>query len=98
MAVSESLLRREAVENAVADLRLEGLAPTAEGSARLGGWQRPHIAFTKDTEYADFPLEEIAVFRHQGNPVAERVLINTKPTLASPPGTGFCPSSRPADQ
>jgi len=33
MAVSESLLRREAVENAVADLRLEGLAPTAE--ARL---------------------------------------------------------------
>jgi Antitoxin VbhA len=29
-AVSESLLRREAVENAVADLRLEGLAPTAD--------------------------------------------------------------------
>jgi len=33
IAVSESLLRREAVENAVADLRLEGLAPTAD--ARL---------------------------------------------------------------
>ena len=30
IAVSESLLRREAVENAVADLRLEGLAPTYE--------------------------------------------------------------------
>jgi hypothetical protein len=30
IAVSESLLRREAVENAVADLRLEGLAPTAD--------------------------------------------------------------------
>lgn len=27
---SECLLRREAVENAVADLRLEGLAPTAD--------------------------------------------------------------------
>ena len=33
IAVSESLLRREAVENAVADLRLEGLAPTND--ARL---------------------------------------------------------------
>jgi hypothetical protein len=33
IAVSESLLRREAVENAVADLRLEGLAPAAD--ARL---------------------------------------------------------------
>ena len=33
IAVSESLLRREAVENAVADLRLEGLAPTVD--ARL---------------------------------------------------------------
>jgi len=33
IAVSESLLRREAVENAVADLRLEGLAPTPD--ARL---------------------------------------------------------------
>jgi hypothetical protein len=31
--VSECLLRREAVENAIADLRLEGLAPTAD--ARL---------------------------------------------------------------
>jgi Antitoxin VbhA len=30
IAVSESLLRREAVENAVADLRLEGLAPTSD--------------------------------------------------------------------
>jgi len=30
MAVSECLLRREAEENAVADLRLEGLAPTAD--------------------------------------------------------------------
>jgi hypothetical protein len=30
IAVSESLLRREAVENAVADLRLEGLTPTSE--------------------------------------------------------------------
>ncbi len=30
IAVSESLLRREAVENAVADLRLEGLAPSSE--------------------------------------------------------------------
>jgi len=30
IAVSECLLRREAVENAVADLRLEGLAPTAD--------------------------------------------------------------------
>jgi len=29
IAVSECLLRREAVENAVADLRLEGLTPTA---------------------------------------------------------------------
>ena len=28
--VSECLLRPEAVENAVADLRLEGLAPTAD--------------------------------------------------------------------
>lgn len=28
--VSECLLRREAVENAVADIRLEGLAPTAD--------------------------------------------------------------------
>jgi hypothetical protein len=28
ITVSESLLRREAVENALADLRLEGLAPT----------------------------------------------------------------------
>jgi len=33
IAVSESFLRREAVDNAVADLRLEGLAPTAD--ARL---------------------------------------------------------------
>lgn len=33
IAVSECLLRREAVENAVADLRLEGLAPTPD--ARL---------------------------------------------------------------
>ena len=31
--VAECLLRREAVENAIADLRLEGLAPTAD--ARL---------------------------------------------------------------
>ena len=31
--ISECLLRREAVENAIADLRLEGLAPTAD--ARL---------------------------------------------------------------
>jgi hypothetical protein len=30
ITVSECLLRREAVENAVADLRLEGLAPTAD--------------------------------------------------------------------
>ena len=30
IAVSESLLRREAVANAVADLRLEGLTPTAD--------------------------------------------------------------------
>ena len=30
VTVSECLLRREAVENAVADLRLEGLAPTAD--------------------------------------------------------------------
>jgi hypothetical protein len=30
IAVSESLLRREAVENALADLRLEGLTPTSE--------------------------------------------------------------------
>lgn len=33
IAVSECLLRRDAVENAIADLRLEGLAPTAD--ARL---------------------------------------------------------------
>jgi hypothetical protein len=33
ITVSEGLLRREAVENAAADLRLEGLAPTAD--ARL---------------------------------------------------------------
>jgi hypothetical protein len=33
ITVSESLRRREAVENAIADLRLEGLAPTAD--ARL---------------------------------------------------------------
>ena len=33
IAVSESLLRREAVENAIADRRLEGLAPTSD--ARL---------------------------------------------------------------
>lgn len=33
ITVSEGLLRREAIENAVADLRLEGLAPTAD--ARL---------------------------------------------------------------
>ena len=33
ITVSEGLLRREAVENAVADLRLEGLAPTPD--ARL---------------------------------------------------------------
>jgi hypothetical protein len=33
ITVSEGLLRREAVENAIADLRLEGLAPTAD--ARL---------------------------------------------------------------
>ena len=30
LAVSERLLRREAVENSIADLRLEGLAPTAD--------------------------------------------------------------------
>lgn len=30
IAVSESLLRHEAVETALADLRLEGLAPTSE--------------------------------------------------------------------
>jgi hypothetical protein len=30
ITVSEGLLRREAVENARADLRLEGLAPTAD--------------------------------------------------------------------
>ena len=30
IAVSERLLRREAVENSIADLRLEGLAPTAD--------------------------------------------------------------------
>ncbi len=28
--MSERLLRREAVENSIADLRLEGLAPTAD--------------------------------------------------------------------
>jgi len=33
IAVSECLLRRDAVENAIADLRLEGLAPTPD--ARL---------------------------------------------------------------
>jgi hypothetical protein len=33
ITVSEGLLRRKAVENAVADLRLEGLAPPAD--ARL---------------------------------------------------------------
>ena len=33
ITVSESLLRREAVENALADLRLEGLSPSA--AARL---------------------------------------------------------------
>jgi len=33
ITVSESLVRREAVENAVADLRLEGLTPTDD--ARL---------------------------------------------------------------
>ena len=33
IAVSESLLRHEAVENALADLRLEGLTPTTD--ARL---------------------------------------------------------------
>jgi len=30
IAVSESLLRHEAVENALADLRLEGLTPSSE--------------------------------------------------------------------
>lgn len=30
IAVSESLLRHEAVENALADLRLEGLTPTSD--------------------------------------------------------------------
>jgi hypothetical protein len=30
IAVSESLLRREAVGNAIADLRLEGLAPSTD--------------------------------------------------------------------
>jgi hypothetical protein len=30
IAVSESLLRRESVENTLADLRLEGLTPTSE--------------------------------------------------------------------
>ena len=30
ITVSESILRREAVENALADLRLEGLAPSAD--------------------------------------------------------------------
>jgi len=30
IAVSESLLRHEAVENALADLRLEGLAPSSD--------------------------------------------------------------------
>ena len=30
ITVSEGLLRREAVENAIADLRLEGLAPTTD--------------------------------------------------------------------
>lgn len=30
IAVSECFLRRKAVENAIADLRLEGLAPTAD--------------------------------------------------------------------
>jgi hypothetical protein len=33
IAVSESLLRHEAIKNALADLRLEGLTPTSE--ARL---------------------------------------------------------------
>lgn len=33
IAISESLLRQEAVENAMADLRLEGLTPSSE--ARL---------------------------------------------------------------
>ena len=33
VSVSECLLRREALENAITDLRLEGLAPTAD--ARL---------------------------------------------------------------
>lgn len=30
--ISESLLRREAVENAIADLRLEGLTPTCKAA------------------------------------------------------------------
>ena len=30
ITVSEGLLRREAVENAIADLRLEGLVPTSD--------------------------------------------------------------------
>jgi len=35
ITVSESLCRREAVTNAIADLRLEGLAPTARVQALL---------------------------------------------------------------
>jgi hypothetical protein len=35
IAVSEVLLRHEAVENALADLRLEGLAPSVEATLVL---------------------------------------------------------------
>lgn len=35
IAVSERLLRHEAVENALADLRLEGLTPSPEATALL---------------------------------------------------------------
>jgi hypothetical protein len=40
--------------------------------------------FTKEIEHTDFPLDEIkTVFRQQRDPLAERVLSNAKPVLAS---------------
>ena len=43
ITVSEGLLRREAVENAVADLRLEGLAPTPDARLLFEQFVQGHL-------------------------------------------------------
>ena len=45
IAISESLLRQEAVENAIADLRLEGLSPSSEAQFLFERYVQGHLTY-----------------------------------------------------